>query len=301
MFLGERLVELEKLAKEKENIENRLNEKDKIIEMEAKQKEELKDIIKDMEQKLMKGGDVLDDKDKMKAKAYREFQIKLQKQKIKEKKLKEEQMKREEELLNNYQGLQEEVDDKAKVVNKLRKRYKAALSEIQDLETEHQSEKSELLETIRTLERDLNFYKCVVETLIKDDELYKIKAKSKYDMENNKWKVPAFTFKAEQVNFPKLNVNRMRDLINSERENNIVEFKKWESNKHSMSRGRATDGLKSHNASTPDSHQNTGDSESKEDDNTYSPERLNKQSNMHRHHALSTNMEYDFFGKFMKT
>lgn len=132
------MIELEKFAKEKDNIQNKLNEKDKIIEMEAKQREELQSIIKEMEQKLMKGGDVFEDKEKMKAKAYREFQIKLQKQKLKEKKLKEEQLKREEELMTNYQDLQEAVDDKSKIVNKLKKRYKAALTEIQDLEHEHQ-------------------------------------------------------------------------------------------------------------------------------------------------------------------
>ena len=49
--------------------------------METKQKEELQSILKDMEEKLMKGGDVLANKEKMQAKAYREFQLKLQKQK----------------------------------------------------------------------------------------------------------------------------------------------------------------------------------------------------------------------------
>ena len=59
-----------------------LVEKERMIEMEAKQKEELQGIIKDMEQKLMKGGDqVFDGKEKTQAKAYREFQLKIQKQK----------------------------------------------------------------------------------------------------------------------------------------------------------------------------------------------------------------------------
>lgn len=222
--IGERLAELEKLAKEKDNIKGELAEKDKMIEMEVKQREELQSIIKDMEEKLMKGGDVFDAKEKTQAKAYREFQLKLQKQKNKEKRLKEEQMKREEELMTNFQDLQEEVDDKVKVVNKLRKRYKAALNEIKDLEEEHQTEKSDLLESIRTLERDLDFYKCVVDTLLKEDQLYKIKAKSRYDAENNKWTVPPFVFKAEEVSFPKLKMNKIKDFINNEKENNLVEF-----------------------------------------------------------------------------
>lgn len=186
--------------------------------MESKQKEELQSIIKDMEQKLMKGGDVFETKEKMQAKAYREFQLKLQKQKMKEKKLKEEQLKREEELMTNFQDLQEEVDDKVKIVNKLRKRYTAALNEIKDLEEEHQTEKEDLLESIRNLERDLDFYKIIVNTLMKEEHLYKIKSKSRYDLENNKWTVPPFIFKAEEVNFPKLKINRIKELINNEKE-----------------------------------------------------------------------------------
>jgi hypothetical protein len=291
--LDERLQELEKQANERDQIHDKLAEKDRMLEMEAKQKEELQSIIKDMETKLMKGGDVFEDKEKTKAKAYREFQIKLQKQKKKEKKLKEEQLKREEELMTNYQEIQEEADDKAKIVNKLRKRYKAALTEISDLETEHQTEKSDFLEAIRTLERDLDFYKAVVNTLMKEDELYKVKAKSRYDMENNKWTVPAFTFKAETVNFPKLNINRMRDLINTEKENNKVEFKDNDDMRQTMSKAHATGGLKSLNSSSPDSYQNTGDSEDKEND-LVSPTRLQFQNSVHKHHAHSTNVESDF-------
>ena len=230
----------------------------------------------------------------MKAKAYREFQIKLQKQKLKEKKLKEEQSKREEEILTDYQELQGKVDDKSKLIKKLSKRYKAALSEIQDLETEHQSEKSDLLEAIRTIERDLDFYKTVVGTLMKDEELYKVKAKSRFDMENNKWKVPAFTFKAESVNFPKLNVNRMRDLINNEKENNLVEFKTGDIARQSFSNARVTGGIKSHNSSTPDSYDNTGDSENKSND-IYSPERI--QNNMHKKNSKPNNAENEYIGK----
>jgi kinesin family protein 3/17 len=257
--LGQRLAELEKLAKEKENIQGALAEKDRIIEMEAKQKEELQSIIKDMEQKLMVGGDGVEGKEKTQAKAYREFQLKLQKQKVKETRLKEEQLKREEELMTNLQDVQDAADEKGKLVLKLRKRYKAALNEIKDLDEEHQSEKSELLDSIRSLERDLDFYKSIVDILISENELYKIKAKSKYDVENNKWTVPPFTFKAQEVNFPKLNANRLRELVNDAKENNIVEFKQ----EPVYSQARQTNNFKGsdYNSSDRNSYENTGDSE----------------------------------------
>lgn len=72
----------------------------------------------------------------------------------------EEQQKREEDLLmmeHEYNDLQEEVNEKTTLLNKLRKRYKGALAEIEDLESEHQDEKADLLESIRQLEIDLGF------------------------------------------------------------------------------------------------------------------------------------------------
>ena len=98
----------------------------------------------------------------------------------------EEQKKREEDFLmieHEYQDLQEEVNDKSKLLNKLRKRYKGALAEIQDLEGEHYNEKADLLDTIRTMEVDLGFYKAIVDMLMNDHNLYKIKSKSSYNEE----------------------------------------------------------------------------------------------------------------------
>ena len=154
-------------------------------------------------------------------------------------------MKREEELMTNFQDLQGEVDDKVKIVNKLRKRYKAALSEIKDLEEEHQTEKSDLLESIRNLERDLDFYKVIVNTLMKEDHLYRIKAKSRFDIEINKWIVPPFIFKAEEVNFPKLKANRIKELIDNEKDSKVLEIGELE--KKEQSNARKTGNFKGFN------------------------------------------------------
>jgi hypothetical protein len=126
--------------------------------------------------------------------------------------------------MTNLQDVEEEVEEKGKLVNKLKKRYKAALNEIKDLDDEHQSEKSDLFDTIRSIERDLDFYKCVVEMLLNESQIYRIKAKSKYDGENHKWTVPHFTLKAEEINFPKLSMNRIKELVKNIKDKNIVEF-----------------------------------------------------------------------------
>ena len=47
-----------------------------------------------------------------------------------------------------YKNIQDEMESKSKMVSKLRKRYKSALQEIKDLESEHQTNKEELLDSV---------------------------------------------------------------------------------------------------------------------------------------------------------
>lgn len=40
--------------------------------------------------------------------------------------------------------------------------------------------------------------------MLKDEEMYKLKEKIKYDFDTQKWKVPPFVVKAKEVAFPKI-------------------------------------------------------------------------------------------------
>lgn len=142
-------------------------------------------------------------------------------------KLLEEQKKKEEDLLlmeHDYNDLQEEVTEKTKLLSKLRKRYKGALAEIQDLESEHLNEKSEYLDTIRKLEIDLSFYKTIVDMMMSENNLYKIKTRSQYDDETSQWEIPPFVLKGKQVNLPKIGLQKARQFIEEEKNNQIVHF-----------------------------------------------------------------------------
>lgn len=126
---------------------------------------------------------------------------------------------------NDYNDLQEEVNDKSKLLGKLRKRYKAALAEIQDLEGEHYNEKADLLETIRTMEVDLGFYKSIVDMMMNENNLYKIKSKSSYNDEKGEWEVPPFIMKGQQMNLPKLGLQKAMRFVEEEKNSQMVEFK----------------------------------------------------------------------------
>lgn len=125
----------------------------------------------------------------------------------------------------DYNNLQEEVSDKTKLLNKLRKRYKAALAEIQDLEGEHYNEKADLLDTIRTMEVDLGFYKAIVDMMLNENNLYKIKSKSSYNDEKSEWEVPPFVMKDKQMNLPKLGLQKAMRYVEEEKKNQVIEFK----------------------------------------------------------------------------
>ena len=78
---------------------------------------------------------------------------------------------------------------------------------------------------------------------MKEDHVYRIKAKSRFDIECNKWNVPPFIFKAEEVNFPKLKANRIKELIENEKESKTLEVGEIE--KRGQSNARLTGNFKS--------------------------------------------------------
>ena len=57
-----------------------------------------------------------------------------------------------------YSTEQEEIQESRKIIEKLRSRYLNAVSEIDDLQKEHEEERENILETVRNQEYDLNYY-----------------------------------------------------------------------------------------------------------------------------------------------
>jgi len=70
-----------------------------------------------------------------------------------------------------------------------------------------------LLDSVRILEWDLDFYKQIVAMMLKDDQLYKIKSKSQFDDENNEWRIPIFLLKKGEIELPKLPAAKAKLLL----------------------------------------------------------------------------------------
>ncbi len=199
--------EKELLHKDKQKIEDELKQREAEFQSEKVQRENLESMLQQLEQKLSFGGPELEEKQKEREKKYKEMQTKLKKQRLKEKRLVEQQQKKEAErqaVEQQYQDVQDELRDKSGLVSEMKAKYESALSEIKDLEREHQDEKEGLLDTIRDQNRELDFYKRIVEIMMSDGELEKVKSKAEWDDESKLWSIPLFIVQNKQVTLPKL-------------------------------------------------------------------------------------------------
>jgi uncharacterized protein (UPF0147 family) len=136
--------------------------------------------VQEMEQKLVQRDHALDEKERNKAKKLRKMQLALKKQKEKERFLREQKLKEEEEKLfyeKQYMDQNEQIKEDGQIIRELRERYKGALEEIKDLETEHELQHAELLNTVREQEHEIKLLYGMLSMLLKDKEINNIRRK----------------------------------------------------------------------------------------------------------------------------
>ena len=200
-------AEKEMLHEDKQKIENELKEREQEFLTEKERRKQLEDMLQQLEHKMLFGGQEFEEKQKEQTKKYIEMQQKLKKQRAKEKKMKEEQQKKEEEMLaveSQYKDIQEEMKDKTAQLKEIRLKYESALNEVKDLQQEHQIEKESFLDTIRDQNQEIDYYKKIMEIMMTDNEMEKIKSKAEWDDESKNWTIPLFIVQNKQVILPKL-------------------------------------------------------------------------------------------------
>lgn len=135
------------------------------------QKAKLQNKLKMMEEKLIKGGEVISKASKQEA-ALRKAEIELRERQENESRIARELAEKEEanlQLEEHFSSLQEEVEVKTKKLKKLWSKYQAATSEVQDLQEEFQSERADMLDTIRQLTRTLKLKDLIICNFIPED------------------------------------------------------------------------------------------------------------------------------------
>lgn len=188
------------------------------------QKMKLKDMLSDIKNQFIQGGEALNKAEQDRLNAQKEYRRKLRNQKKKEKKLMEKFKKREEEVEmreKEYANMQEELEDLRKVSKQLKVKCKAANAELEDINHEFELEKEEILENCIAKQVENEFLLTVVKKVLPNQIVRKIREKSKFDDINKLWKIPNFVIQERDVFFPKTSGNQIKDAVQEK----VVRFK----------------------------------------------------------------------------
>ena len=155
------------------------------------QKREMTKKLQLMEQKLLKGGEVISKASKQEA-MLRKAEKELAERNAQEMQMARELAEKEEanlQLEEHFSSLQEEVDVKTKKLKKLWAKFQAAASETQDLQEEFQTERSDMLDTIRQLTRNLKLKEIIIGNFIPDDYAKSIERRAVWKEEEDTWQI----------------------------------------------------------------------------------------------------------------
>lgn len=134
-------------------------------------------------------------------------------------------MRQENEILErdkDYHNLNEQVADQNKIIRKLKNRTRQLERELNDIGRENNEKNEELLDTVRQQGKEIDFLNQVVSFLLTDEQLYKIKEKTKWDEDANRWRLAPFQIKQKEISFPKL--GNAKQFVQEELDNNEVQF-----------------------------------------------------------------------------
>jgi hypothetical protein len=193
----------------------------------ASERARLENFVSDIQNQLISGGKVLDQADKERLLAQRNFQKQLKEQSGREEAMREATRKREEDMLMTeklYSNQTEEIADQRRVIAKLRMKYRGAMSEIEDLNKEQARQREDIFDSVRSLEHEIDFLRKVLEFVIAPEELQMIKAKSKFKEDDNTWSVAPFVLQQSQTFFPKIPKGQAREMAMNDIKNRQLVF-----------------------------------------------------------------------------
>lgn len=87
---------------------------------------------------------------------------------------------------------------------KIKVKYMQNLNEIRDIQSQHEREKEELLDTIRDQSVQVGKYSAIIKMLLTSDQIELIVQQSEYNDETKEWTIAPFYYREKNINFPKL-------------------------------------------------------------------------------------------------
>ena len=194
-------------AKERAELQAALDKEAEDRKKIEEQKKSLHEKLKAMEEKLIKGGEVISKASKQEA-LLRKTEQELRERQIQEANLARELAEKEEanlQLEEHFSSLQEEVEVKTKKLKKLWNKYQAAVREAKDLQEEFQTERTDMLDTIRQLTRNLKLKDLIIANFIPEESSKSIEKRASWSAEDDAWLIPKMELSGNALNRSNLN------------------------------------------------------------------------------------------------
>jgi len=145
--------------------------------------------LREMEEKLLVGSQVMETA-MVQENELRKAQIEVEERKREEKRMQEELEAAAEEKLNleeKYASTEEQVSKLTMKLEKLWNRHKGTQQEIEDLQQEFQTEREDMLETIRDLRKEVKMVCLTIDSFIPMEQYQQIVERAQYDDSIDEW------------------------------------------------------------------------------------------------------------------
>jgi len=180
------------LEEESKRIGKQLQEHNLELEHEKLEREALANQIRELESKLLFGGEKLEDHVIKQGQHLEEVQKKLKIEKERQQTLLHELQSKQEaqlQLEENYVSMQDEVEVKSKKLKMLWEKLQVAKAEMSDIQDEFRLEKEQLLEDVRDLSRELSWLNTVIENFIPRNEVSAMESRLSFNEKEKCWKI----------------------------------------------------------------------------------------------------------------
>ncbi|CAM9163815.1 unnamed protein product [Ectocarpus fasciculatus] len=165
--------------------------------------------LKQMEEKLIKGGEMISKASQQEAQ-LRKAEAELRDKAMQEAKLAHELAEKEEmnlQLEEHFSSMQEEVEVKTKKLKKLWAKYQAAVREAQDLQEEFQTERGDMLEAIRQLTQNIRLKDMIIANFIPEDMARNIEKRAVWNQEDETWVVQKLELAGNRIRSNRMTSN----------------------------------------------------------------------------------------------
>merc|ERR1711871_530689 len=188
-------------AQERAELQAKLDQEAEDRRMIEEQKKGLIQKLKMMEEKLIIGGEMMT-KATQQELQLRKAENELRQRNQQEAQLARELAEKEEENLQleeHFSSLQEEVEVKTKKLKTLFTKHQTALSEIENLQEEFQTERTDLLDTIRLLTQNLKLKDLVMGNFIPNECCEKIDRRATWSDDDDAWVIQRVEMSGSQI------------------------------------------------------------------------------------------------------